>query len=159
MICFDKIIAVLLGEMAGSGNQLVQHTRIGRCFLRHHHTRVGAVLESLGKEPAGGCQVPLLRHQYVDDLAALLDRSVQIDPAPGEPSRFVGKPPITGNVPAGSGRVDQHRSEPLHPAVNGDVIDGDAADQRRRSWRGLLDGDVVSIAVAAGALDGHLDLA
>jgi hypothetical protein len=29
-------------------------------------------------------------------------------------------------VPAGSGRVDQQRSEPLHPAIHGHVIHVDA---------------------------------
>ena len=30
-------------------------------------------------------------------------------------------------MPAGSNRVDQQRSEPLHPAVNGHMIDLDPA--------------------------------
>ena len=77
MICFDAVIAVLLGEMTGSGHQLVGYTRVGRCFVRRHRARVGAVIESPGKEPASGCRVPLLRHQYVDDLAVLVDRPVQ----------------------------------------------------------------------------------
>jgi DNA-binding CsgD family transcriptional regulator len=128
MICFDKVIAVLLGEMAGSGHQLVEHTRVGRCFVRRHRAGAGAVIESPRKEPASGRQVPLLRHQYVDDLAVLVDRSVQVDPAPGDfHIRFVGKPPITGNVSAGSGRVDQQRSEPLYPAVDGHMIDPHSA--------------------------------
>jgi hypothetical protein len=53
MICFDEVIAVLLSEMGGSGHKLV---------------------ESLGKELAGGRQVPLFRHQYIEDLAILVDR-------------------------------------------------------------------------------------
>jgi hypothetical protein len=72
MICFDKVIAVLLGEMAGSGHQLVEHTRVGRCFVRRHRAGVDAVIESPGKEPASGRQVPLVRDQYVDDLAVLV---------------------------------------------------------------------------------------
>jgi hypothetical protein len=89
---------------------------------------VAAVIQSPAKEPASGRQIPLLGHQYVDDLAILVDRSIQVDPAPGNLHiRFIGKPPITGNVPAGSSRVDQQRSEPLHPTVNGHVIDRDAA--------------------------------
>ena len=30
-------------------------------------------------------------------------------------------------MPAGSGRVDEQRGEPLHPAVDSDVINGDTA--------------------------------
>src|SRR5947209_19319462 len=59
MICFDKVIGVLLGDVAGSGHQLVEHTRIGWCSVRRHLARVCAVIEGLGEEPAGGRQVPL----------------------------------------------------------------------------------------------------
>ena len=127
MICFDKVITVLLSDMASSGHQLIEHLRIGRCFVRRHRARVGAVIQSRGKEPASARQVPLLRHQYVDDLAILVDRSIQVDSAPGSfHIRFVGKPPITGHMPAGSSRVDQQRSKPLHPPKHCHVIDLDA---------------------------------
>ena len=36
MICFDKVIGVLLGDVAGSRHQLVEHTRIGRCSVRRY---------------------------------------------------------------------------------------------------------------------------
>ncbi len=126
MICFDNIIAVLLSEMASSGHQLIQHTRIGRCLVRRHRARLAAVIQSPGKEPTSGCQVPLLRHQDIDDLAILVGRSLQVDPPPGNLHiRFIGKPPITRHMPAGPGRVDQQRSEPLHPAINGYMVDSD----------------------------------
>ena len=105
--CFDKIIAVLLREMASSGHQLIQHTRRGRCLVRRHRARVAAVIQSPSKEPTSGCQVPLLRHQYVDELAILVDGSVQVDPPPGNLRiRFIGKPPITGHMPAGPDRIN-----------------------------------------------------
>jgi hypothetical protein len=108
MICFDQVIAVLLGEMAGSGHQLVKHPRIGRCLVRRHRARMAAVIKSPGKEPTGGRQVPLLRHQDVDDLAVLVDRSVQVGLPPGNLHiRFVCTPPITGYMPARSSHVDQ----------------------------------------------------
>lgn len=40
--------------------------------------------------------------------------------------RLVHKPPVTRTVPARLGRVDQQRSEPLHPAIHSDVIHLDA---------------------------------
>jgi hypothetical protein len=82
MICFDQVIAVLLGEMAAAGTSS-SSTRDRPVLCRRHRARVCAVIESLGKELAGGRQVPILRHQYVDDLAILVDRPVQVDPAPG----------------------------------------------------------------------------
>src|ERR671927_950610 len=45
MICFDAVIAVLLGEMTGSRYQLVEHPRIGRCLVRGHHAGMGAVAQ------------------------------------------------------------------------------------------------------------------
>jgi hypothetical protein len=85
MICFDKIIAVLLSEMASSGHQLTQHTRIGRCLVHRHRARLAAVIQGPGKEPTRGCQVPPLRHQDIDDLAILVNRSVQVDPPIEQP--------------------------------------------------------------------------
>ena len=53
---------------------------------------------------------------------------VQIDPAPGDfDVRFVDAPPITRAVPAGSCRIDEQRREPLHPPIDGHVINRDAA--------------------------------
>src|SRR5437763_7398648 len=54
MICFEAVITVLLSEMASSGHQLIEHTRIGRCLVRRHRTRVAAVIQSPTKEPASG---------------------------------------------------------------------------------------------------------
>src|ERR687884_928463 len=52
MTCSDRVIAVLLSKMASSGHQLIQHPRISRCFVRRHRTRVAAVIQNPGKEPA-----------------------------------------------------------------------------------------------------------
>ena len=37
-----------------------------------------------GEQPAGGRSIPFLGYQYIDDLPGLIDRSVQIDPLPGD---------------------------------------------------------------------------
>ena len=44
--------------------------------------------------------------------------------------RLIGEPPVTGNVAARPGGLDELRREPLHPSVDGDVIDGDARARR-----------------------------
>jgi hypothetical protein len=41
------------------------------------------VLEGAGEELAGGRQIPLLGHENINDLAVLVDRPVQINPATG----------------------------------------------------------------------------
>jgi hypothetical protein len=40
---------------------------------------------------------------------------------------FVGEPPVTGRMPGEPCRLDELRGEPLDPAVDGDVVHGDAA--------------------------------
>jgi hypothetical protein len=58
----------------------------------------------------------------------LVDRPVQIRPPASDLDvRLIGEPPVTGNVAARPGGLDELRREPLHPSVDGDVIDGDAA--------------------------------
>jgi hypothetical protein len=81
-----------------------------------------------GEESPRGRQVPLLGHQHVNDLPELVDRPVQIDPPASDLDvGLVDKPPITRGMPAESGGVDQQRSEPLHPAIDRNVVDIDTA--------------------------------
>jgi hypothetical protein len=50
----------------------------------------------------------------------------KIDPAPGDLDiGLIDEPPITWRVPAGLGRINQQRCEPLHPPVDSDMIDVD----------------------------------
>jgi transposase InsO family protein len=58
----------------------------------------------------------------------LVDRPVEIGPLPGDLHvGLVDEPPVTGDMAAGPGRLDELRGEPLHPPVDGDVIHGDTA--------------------------------
>jgi len=41
--------------------------------------------------------------------------------------RLVDEPPVTGRMAAGPGSFDELGGEPLHPPVDGDVINGDTA--------------------------------
>jgi hypothetical protein len=85
------------------------------------------VFEGAGEEPVSGRrQIPVLGHQDIDDLAILIDRPVQIDPTPSDLDIcLIDEPPITRRVPAGPRRLNQQRDEPVHPPVNGHVIDLD----------------------------------
>ena len=63
----------------------------------------------------------------VDDLAELVDGSVQVTPhAPDLDLGLVGQPAITDGVATWTRRLHQQRSEPLHPPVDGHVVDLDA---------------------------------
>jgi hypothetical protein len=85
------------------------------------------VPQRVGDEPAGGRQIPLLRHQHVDDLPDLVDRPGEGDPPPSDLEvGFIGEPAISRAVSAGPGCVDQQRCEAVYPAIDRDVLDGDA---------------------------------
>jgi hypothetical protein len=61
-------------------------------------------------------------------MATLIDRPVEIGPLAGDLQvGLIDEPPVTWSVPAGPGSLDELRGETLHPPVDGDVIDGDAA--------------------------------
>jgi hypothetical protein len=124
VIGFDCVVRVLLHDVAGSGEQLVEHPRVGRYSISAHFARARAVLQGAGEKPAGGRQIPLLEDQDVDDLPVLIDRLVQIDSPPGNLDvGFVHEPAVACGVPAGPCHVDQQWGEPLYPP---DVIHLDA---------------------------------
>ena len=54
MIGFEGIVGVLLHDMARGGQQLIEHSRVGRCPICGHLAGSWAVLEGVGEEPAGG---------------------------------------------------------------------------------------------------------
>ena len=108
MIGFDGVVRVLLHDMARRGQQLVEHPRIRGSSVGAHLGWAWAVLEGTGEELASGRQIPILRDEDVDDLAVLVDRPVQIGPAPGDLDiRLIDEPPITRRVPTGPGRINQ----------------------------------------------------
>lgn len=127
VIGFEGVVRVLLGDMAGGGQRLVEYPRAGRRPIGGHLGRARSVLERAGEEPAGGREVPLLGGQDVDDLAVLVDGPVEVHPPSGDLDvGFVDEPPVTRNVPAGPRGVDEQWREPLDPAVDRDVVDLDA---------------------------------
>jgi hypothetical protein len=111
----------------GRGHQLVEHSRVGGRPVGAHLGRLRAVLERPAEEPAGSREISFLGHQYVEDLAELINHPVQIDPSSRDfDVCFIDEPPIARDVSAGSCRVDQQRGEPLHPPVHAQVINHDA---------------------------------
>jgi hypothetical protein len=68
------------------------------------------------------------RHRNLDDLAVLVDCAVDVAPHTSHLHiGFVDKPAITNTVTTRPRCVDHERSEALHPSVDGDVVDLDAA--------------------------------
>src|ERR687894_817398 len=97
MIRLDRIIPVLLHDMAYGRQQLIEHPRISRCPVGAHLAWARAVLKSSGEELAGGRLIPVLRHQHINDLPELVDRAVEVDPPAGNLDiRFIDEPSIPG---------------------------------------------------------------
>ena len=81
----------------------------------------------------------------------LVDRPVHIPPhAVDLDVGLVDEPPVTRRVPGEAGRIGQQRREPLHPAVDRDVIDLDTAFGQQ-----FLDVavDIPGVWVSSGSLD------
>jgi hypothetical protein len=64
MIGFDRIVGILLGDVARGGCQLIERAGVGRCAVGGHVAGVWAMFEGAGDEPAGGRQIPLLGHLW-----------------------------------------------------------------------------------------------
>ena len=80
------------------------------------------------KEPPRGHRIPFGRDIDVDDLTELVDRAVDVTPpASNLDLGLVGGPAVPDRVAGRASRVDQQRCEPLHPPVDRDVINLDAA--------------------------------
>jgi hypothetical protein len=84
VIGFDGIVGLLLHDMARRRQQLIEYPWVGGRPISGHLGGAWAVLKSACEESASGRQIPILRDQNVDDLAILIDRPVQIAPAPGD---------------------------------------------------------------------------
>jgi hypothetical protein len=92
----------------GGRRQLLEHPRVGGRAVSGDLDRGRPVIKGAGEESASGGQIPLLGDHDVNDLAELVDRSVQIDPPTADLDvRFVDKPTIAWGVPAESGRINQ----------------------------------------------------
>jgi len=78
------------------------------------------------KNRVAAFHVPLDRDVHVDVLPVLVNGAVHVPPGSGDLHvGLVDEPPATHGVAARPGRVDDQRREPLHPPVQGDVVDFD----------------------------------
>jgi hypothetical protein len=112
VISFNHIIRILLEDMQGRRQELIEYPKVGRCPVGGHLGWACAVLKCLGEEPTGGRPIPFLCGEDVDDLAELVDRSVQVNPPAGDfDVCLIDEPPIPWGVPARPCGVDEQRGE------------------------------------------------
>jgi hypothetical protein len=90
--------------------------------------------KNCGEEAARRGDIPALGDEYVEDLAVLVQRPIDVPPHSGDlDGGLVDEPPVPNRVPERAGRIDQLRGESLDPPEQGDVIDVDAALMRAGS--------------------------
>jgi hypothetical protein len=128
VICFDRVVRVLLEGMQGRGDQLVEDQRVDVRPVGRDLHRDRAGLHRSDKEASCGRQVTPHGQQDVDDLAMLVDSPVQVSPLTGHLHvRLIDEPPVTRSMPTRASGLCELRGKALHPPVDTDVIDGDAA--------------------------------
>src|SRR5829696_8686694 len=128
VVALDAVIGVLVGAMPCRWQQRRQHRRVDRrpigCDLDWSNP---CGVDGLLEEPVGGVSVSSGGDEHVDDLAELVDRAVDIAPLAGDLHvGLINLPAIPHQVPAWPSGVGQQRREPLHPAVDANVVDLDA---------------------------------
>src|SRR6266511_927470 len=129
VVALDPVVGVAVGAVPRRWQQLLQHGRVHRRLIGgdldgRDFGRADGPLE----EPAGCRWVPIWGYEHINDLAELVDRPVDIPPAAGHLHiGLLDSPAVTDGMAAGPRGVGQQRREPLHPPVDGDVVDLDAA--------------------------------
>src|SRR5438270_12177110 len=58
VIGFDRVVSVLLGDMADGGHQLIEHPRVGGRAISADLDPARPVIKGTGEESASGGQIP-----------------------------------------------------------------------------------------------------
>ncbi len=59
MVGFDRVVSVLLGDMAGGGYQFVEYPRVGSRLIGGDLDRGRPEVQGAGEESPGGRQIPV----------------------------------------------------------------------------------------------------
>lgn len=81
VIGFDAVVGILIGDVAGAGEQLVEHRRVHARQVGGHLHRRRRGSQRLLEEPAAGTKIAAVEQENIDDLAVLVHRPVQVHPA------------------------------------------------------------------------------
>ncbi len=128
MVPLDPVVRILLGIVNRLRKQLIDHAQQGRRQIRGDLSGPAMGSQRVGEESPCGCDVAPFRHVHVDDLAVLIPCPVHVAPHTGDLHvGLVHEPAVTHRVAARPSCVDEERREALHPPVDGDVVDLDAA--------------------------------
>jgi hypothetical protein len=129
VVALDPVVGMAVGATPCEWQQLLQYRWV-------HQRPIGGDLggPALGRadspleEPAGSRASRPSGDEHVDELAELVDRSIDKAPLPSHPHiRLIHLPAVTDRMPTRPSGLDQQRREPQHPPVDRDVIDLDPA--------------------------------
>jgi hypothetical protein len=85
VVGLDVVVGIPVAAVPGGGEQLVEHDRVRRGPVGDDLDRPGSGRgDGTGEEPSGRGGVATWGDEYVDDLAVLVDRAVDIAPLPGD---------------------------------------------------------------------------
>jgi hypothetical protein len=129
VIGLDPVVGVSVGAMPCEWQQLLQYRWVHRRLIgddlgEPDLGRADGPLEEL----VGGRGISPSGDQHVDDLAELVDRSVDVAPLPCHLHiGFIDLPAVTDGVPTRPGGLGQQWREPQYPPVDRDVVNLDPA--------------------------------
>jgi hypothetical protein len=128
VIALDPVVPILSGVMEPFWEQVIDNAQQRCGQVSGDLPWPVAPRQHCLEEPGRSRYVAPLRHQHVDDLAMLVDRSIHVPSHSGNLHvGFIDEPAITNTVPTRPCGVDHGRGEALHSPVDGDVINVDAA--------------------------------
>jgi hypothetical protein len=79
VIGFYPVVGVAFRVVPGCRDQLVEHSRVGRCGVGNDLDRYDLQhRQRTAEEPAGSLLVATRRDEHVDDLAVLVHRAVHV---------------------------------------------------------------------------------
>ena len=128
MIALDPVVPILGRVVEHFWEQVIDNAQQRSCPIRGDFSWPVTTRQHCLEELGGRCDVAAFRHRNLDDLAVLVDCAVHVAPHTSHLHiGFVDKPAITNTLTTRPRCVDRERSEALHPSLNGDMVDLDAA--------------------------------
>ena len=126
VVAFDAVVRVPLSVVKRGWHEAFDRSPQRWGPVGHHLVGFTVGAECPGEEPACGPEIAAGRDEHVDDLAVLINRSIDVPPLAGNLHiRLVHIPTVADRMSARPGRIGEEWREALHPPVDGDVIDLD----------------------------------
>ncbi len=122
------VVGVLGGVMVRGRQQLDDRPGQSRRLIRGHLRRFAVGTDRQREEPRGRLHIAFGGDHHVDDLPVVVDGAVHLPPGAGHLHvGLIYEPAVPDGVAAWPGSVDDQWGEALHPPVQGDVVNLDAA--------------------------------